>query len=251
MKEQEGFLARISQLLSRGIGRQQLSMFYGQGSADLRQEAWTRSVWKESQQNAALLRTPLQQLTYASIDIETTGFHPAHGDEIISIAAVRMFGSTVSETEQFFTYVRPTCNIPIHITELTGIREEDVVNAPELAKAFCELENFLNSSIIVGYYIGHELSFFNHFLWRAGRRRFDRRLLEMKKVAECLFPANSVHTMEEMLIEAGIMVEGRHDALCDARMTALLWGSFQSRLQEVKVETVEELYEYMARSSGH
>lgn len=85
MKESNGLFARISQMLARGIGKQHMGMFYGQGGADLRQEAWTRSLLQESQRHANLLQTPLRELVYTSVDIETTGFYPERGAEVISI----------------------------------------------------------------------------------------------------------------------------------------------------------------------
>jgi DNA polymerase-3 subunit epsilon len=246
MKQTSNLFARISQLLLRGVGKQQITMFYGQGERGLGQEAWTRSVLKESHRSQELLRTPLRILTYTSLDIETTGFHPEHGDEILSIGAVRMKGTELSDTDFFSTYVRPSCPIRPHITALTGITEEDVLDAPRLQDIYSAFATFLEDTILIGYYIGHEIKFFNHFLWRTYRQRFAYRTLDMKKVAECVYPSLSDYQLEHVLEVSGIAITRRHCALSDARMTGELWGKLQEQLEAKGVHTLEDLYAYLA-----
>jgi DNA polymerase-3 subunit epsilon len=246
MKDQRGIFSRISQLLSRGVGKQQIKMFYGQGGGDLRQEAWTRTILRESQRHDALLQTLLRELHYTSVDIETTGFHPEHGDAILSIGAIRVIGNEVAEEEMFSTYLHSAQSIPGHITALTGITDTMVVGAPLLKDVFASFELFLQNTIVIGYYLGHELKFFNHFLWRTARRRFTYRTLEMQKVAECLYPHLTGHRLEDMLKYAGISIDNRHNAESDARMTAKLWIFLQRELEDKGVKTLEDLYVYLA-----
>ncbi|WP_052520284.1 exonuclease domain-containing protein [Aneurinibacillus migulanus] len=245
MKESNGLFARISQMLARGIGKQHMGMFYGQGGADLRQEAWTRSLLQESQRHADLLQTPLRELVYTSVDIETTGFYPERGAEVISIAAIRMNGREIAHDDLFSVYVRPSGCIPDHITVLTGITENMVAEAPPLGEVFASFEAFLTNTIVIGYYIGHELKFFNHFLWRSSYRRFTHRTLEMKKVAECLYPQLTEHRMEDVLEWAGISIKNRHHAQSDVRMTAELWSVMQKSLEIHGVQTLADLYVYL------
>lgn len=70
--------------------------------------------------------------TFIVFDLETTGLNPA-SEEITEIAAVRVVDGAIQDA--FQTYVNPHKPIPEEITKLTGISDETVANAPELAEA--------------------------------------------------------------------------------------------------------------------
>ena len=68
--------------------------------------------------------------TYVSIDLETTGLDPHH-NEIIEVGAVKFQdGRTLAE---FQSLVKPRQAMPAAITELTGITDEDLADAPNFA----------------------------------------------------------------------------------------------------------------------
>ena len=64
--------------------------------------------------------------TYVSVDLETTGLDSSR-DAIIEIGAVRF--NQERALERFSTFVNPGRKIPPFITELTGIRDDDVATA--------------------------------------------------------------------------------------------------------------------------
>ena len=67
--------------------------------------------------------------TYVSIDLETTGLNPKR-DRIIEIGAIRVEQGQI--VEEFSTFVDPGRKLEERITELTGIRDEDLADAPQL-----------------------------------------------------------------------------------------------------------------------
>lgn len=73
--------------------------------------------------------------TFIVFDLETTGLNPA-SEEITEIAAVRVVEGEIRDS--FQTYVNPHKPIPAGITELTGISDETVADAPDLDKAVPE-----------------------------------------------------------------------------------------------------------------
>lgn len=93
---------------------------------------------------------------YVVIDIETTGLDAAY-DDIIELSAVR-FDNNI-ETARFSSLVYPGWNIPSYITDLTGITNEMLKNAPTIATILPDFLNFLGDSILVGHNINFDINF--------------------------------------------------------------------------------------------
>ena len=68
--------------------------------------------------------------TFCVTDIETTGQKP-EDSEIIEIATVKVQNGQIKE--EFCSYVKPLLPIPLYITQMTGIRNEDVKDAQRVA----------------------------------------------------------------------------------------------------------------------
>lgn len=62
----------------------------------------------------------LYKQVFSVIDTETTGLRPDAGDEVISIACVRVVGARI-QNEPFYTLVDPGCEVPELATTITGI----------------------------------------------------------------------------------------------------------------------------------
>ncbi len=70
------------------------------------QMAFIRSMIRE-QERSSLYEIQLDTLDVAVFDLETTGFSPYNGDEILSFGAVAAVGWQVQEQETFYTLVNP------------------------------------------------------------------------------------------------------------------------------------------------
>ncbi len=103
--------------------------------------------------------------TFVCFDIETTGFS-AVKDKITEIGAVKIQNGTVVDT--FSTFVDPERHIPTKITELTGITDAMVANAPkdeEAVKAFLE---FTDGAVVVAHNAQFDTSFISHVCSKMG-----------------------------------------------------------------------------------
>jgi len=70
------------------------------------------------------------------LDFETTGLSN-NTDEIIQVAAVRY--ENFEEKEKFVTFVKPTKSIPYNATEINGISNDDVKDAPIIKEILPQL----------------------------------------------------------------------------------------------------------------
>jgi len=95
-----------------------------------------------------------------SLDIETTGLDPKN-DSVIEIGAVKFNENRV--LDEFSTLVNPRKPINSFITNLTGITNAMVMNAPLLADIYPELETFIGDYPILGQNVGFDISFFQRY----------------------------------------------------------------------------------------
>jgi len=83
-------------------------------------------------------------------DLETTGLSPS-AHEIIQIAGVRMRGGHILEEESFSTFVKPSSSIPWIITDITGITNKQVQNAPSAADALVNFSRFVGDATLIAH----------------------------------------------------------------------------------------------------
>jgi DNA polymerase III subunit epsilon len=237
MYGQHSFWQRAFRFLSLGIPREASSAFVD-GEHSLQQEMWIRALRKEQQKQIDMTKS-LDEVAFIIIDMETTGFLPQHGDEILAMAAAKTVRGTVKAT--YYTLVCPEKAIPPHISALTGIDAEDVQHAPCLREALRSFLSFIHRGVMIGYHIGHDLSFLNHFLWTYYRTKWIGRFLDMRPIAEmvqrCPFP-----TLDAALQYYGISCEKRHTADGDVRAMAELWARLLEELKRRNIETLYDLY---------
>lgn len=94
--------------------------------------------------------------TFIALDTETTGLQ-AHSNRIIEIAAIRYQNGV--EVDRFEQLIHPGRGIPEEITRLTGISDDDVIDAPTFRDCMTEFLHFLGNSPIVGYNVNFDIGF--------------------------------------------------------------------------------------------
>ena len=124
----------------------------------------------------------MAERVYVALDLETTGLS-ATDDAIIEIGAVRFQGDHV--IDRFETLVNPRRRIPAFITQMTGISNEDVADAPALAAVAPELLAFVGSDVAA--VMAHNANFDIGFL-RAAGIQFHRPVYDTLELAGILAP---------------------------------------------------------------
>jgi DNA polymerase-3 subunit epsilon len=109
------------------------------------------------------LGLPLSEVTFACVDLETTGGAPPES-RITEIGAVKHRGGERLGT--FHTLVDPGVPIPPFITHLTGIDDLTVRQAPPVEEALPSLVEFLRGTVFVAHNASFDFRFLNHDLDR-------------------------------------------------------------------------------------
>jgi len=102
---------------------------------------------------------------YVMFDLETTGTSYI-SDSIIEISAVKVVQAQVTDT--FSTLVNPQRAIPYHATQIHGITDEMVADAPLLADALPDFLEFAGDFTWVGHNVMFDYSFVKQ--WEANHR---------------------------------------------------------------------------------
>ena len=146
-----------------------------------------------------------------ALDIETTGLDPST-DAILEIGVARFNGRRVEA--EFSTLINPRRPIPPFITQLTGITNEMVRNAPPLQAVLGQVADFVGDSPVLGHNVRFDLS----FLQRAGILALNESI-DTYELAAVLLPTATRYNLGMLAQSLGILLPATHRALDDARVT--------------------------------
>ena len=192
------------------------------------------------------LGTPLHDVTFCVVDLETTGSSPTDAG-ITEVGAVRVRAGEV--LGEFQTLVNPEQQVPGFITVLTGITQGMVSSAPPIASVLPAFLAFAEGSVLVA----HNAPFDVGFLKRAAAdhgtpwpsfavldtARLARQVLTRDETPNC-----KLETLARLFRSA---VAPNHRALTDARATVDVLHALIGRLGNLGVHSLEELSAYSSR----
>lgn len=185
------------------------------------------------------LGTPLADVTFCVLDLETTGGAPA-SDRITEIGAVKVRGGECLGT--FQTMVNPGRAVPPLVTVLTGISDAMVAKAPRVEAVLPSLLEFLGGSVIVGHNVGFDVGFLDAALGHAGREPLPRTIVDTCALARRLVrdevPNCKLGTLAERL---RLDHRPTHRALDDALATADLLHLLIERASAYGVTGLDDL----------
>ncbi|PWK13360.1 exonuclease domain-containing protein [Tumebacillus permanentifrigoris] len=235
-----GFFRRYIQTPLQGL-------FASTSQGEMHSEALLRHTMREARKKVAW-ETPLRDVRFVVIDTETTGFQPGD-DALLSVGAVEVLGSTIQE-RTLHSLVRPDPmqSIPQAVVELTGIRDEDVQNAPPLRDVMLLFLQFVHDAVLVAHHAGHDLRFLNAGLKKTYKAHLPHRVLDTVDVARWLHPDLPSYALDDLLTLYNIPVRGRHTADGDAQMTAELWHCLIEQALAREVSTLGEFIEQVVLS---
>ncbi len=176
-----------------------------------------RSVGFEADICRVTYRTDPDQ-TYVVVDVETTGGRPPN-DRVTEIGAVKIrHGEIIGE---WSSLINPEKRIPHFITQLTGISNDMVREAPTFAEIADDFAVFMEGAIFVAHNAG-----FDHGFIASEFRRLERRFRHPKlcTVASMrkYYPGYASYGLANLCREFDIELVNHHRALADARAAAAL-----------------------------
>lgn len=159
-------------------------------------------------------------IDFIVLDFETTGLSPIV-DEIIQIGALLYIdGKPVKRFEQ---NINPNREIPEKIIRLTGIRQEDVENAPLIPDVLPRLLEFIKHYPIIAHHAPFDLNVLNINLERHGFSPISNTIIDTLQLAKIYAPFNvKNYRLETLKKEMKINLDS-HRAINDCYVTGELY----------------------------
>lgn len=189
------------------------------------------------------LGTPLSEVTFVVVDLETTGGRKS-ARHITEIGAVKVRGG--EELGHFSTLVRPGAAIPAHITRLTGISNVMVASAPPLEEvfaAFLEFAGFDRGHVLVAHNAGFDVGFLKAAAMELGYPWPQPRIVDTLHVARRVVARQETpdYRLGSLAHALGAAATPNHRALDDARATVDVLHALLERLGSLGVTHAEDL----------
>lgn len=249
MTSAPGLAARMAERLQQGsahtldLAREVLGLSGHPGAAsaavfallgnDARFAVDAAGVWTLNRTDAGV---PLADLSYAVVDVETTGGGVHRGHRITEIAIVTVEEGRV--VDDWTTLVNPGRSIQPVVTALTGITPEMVASAPFFEHVAPDVSARLEGRVFVAHNVGFDRAFVRHELIEAEGEAPSFTSLCTVQLARTLLPALKRRNLDALARHYDVPIEGRHRAWGDARATALI---LLRLLEEADVQGVRDL----------
>jgi DNA polymerase-3 subunit epsilon len=160
----------------------------------------------------------LAGLSFAVVDLETTGSRYYSGDRITEVAAVIVRYGKIDQV--FESLVNPERPIPPFVSRLTNITWKMVKNAPRFHEIEPELLNVISGHVFAAHNSNFDWRFLSAEVRRASGRELIGRRVCTVRLARKLLPQLPRRSLDYVAAYYGVEIVGRHRAGGDAIATA-------------------------------
>jgi DNA polymerase-3 subunit epsilon len=187
-----------------------------------------------------LLQAELSDLEYVVFDTETTGLQLSRGDKVISISGVRIRRGRIQEADIFHTLVNPGRPIPAESTQIHGIGDRMVADAPSMNEVYPQFMEYVGDSILVAHNAAFDKKCLDMAAAEAGLPQIDNPYLDTLFLSYGVHAGTKGHSLDAMAERMGITIMGRHTSLGDARATAHVFLGLLALLPGREVRTLAD-----------
>ena len=184
----------------------------------------------------------LSDLTFVVFDTETTGLDPTGGDEIISIAGVRVHEGKINNEEIFDELVNPQRSIPLLSLKIHEIYPEMLDNKLTIDKVLPLFHEFADNTILVAHNAAFDMRFLQLKEEETGIK-FNNPVLDTLLLSAVCHPKQEIHNLEDIAEKCGVEIIGRHTALGDSLVTAEVFLKLIPILKAMGIKTLGEARE--------
>lgn len=153
---------------------------------------------------------------YIVFDIETTGLDSSY-DEVIEIGAIKVKDNKI--VSKFNSLVKPRNEIDEYITELTGITNEMVKDAPTIEEILPDFMNYIGNDILIGHNVNFDINFIYDNLYRNKFDVLTNDFIDTMRISKKLLPDLPHHRLIDLARYFEIDTTNNHRSLKDCEIT--------------------------------
>lgn len=169
---------------------------------------------------------------YVVFDLETTGIS-CYTDQVVEISAIKV--EKGQAVEEFTSLVNPQCPISYGASQVNGITDEMVKDAPTFDVVLAGFLDFAGNHVLVGHNIH---TFDMKFIYRDCERYFGKvpvnDYVDTLSLARICLPALGHHKLTDLSEHYGISTAGAHRALNDCRMNQMIYERLGAEMEKRK-----------------
>jgi len=172
-------------------------------------------------------RVSLEDSNFSILDTETTGLHVENGDQIISVASLRVSNLKINKDNILNELVNPQMKIPEASIKIHNITDDQVQSKPTIVEISDKILKFIKKSILVGHNINFDINFLKQNSKSSGLA--DRmkviKAIDTIYLTASLFPDLKNYELTNLcnFFEIKTDDQTRHSALGDCIITARLF----------------------------
>ena len=172
---------------------------------------------------------------FVVFDIETTGLDSTF-DEIIEIGAIKVCNNRI--IEEFNSLIKPNKEIDEYITELTGITNDMLCEAPQIQEVLPKFMKFIGNSFLVGHNVNFDINFVYDNLYRNGFDVLKNDFIDTMRIGRNLLPELKHHRLIDLAEHFNIDSSNNHRSLRDCEITLNIYNS-EKELAKEKYGSIE------------
>jgi len=176
-----------------------------------------------------LFQKDIDDVAFTVLDVETTGLDPRY-EKVIEFAGYRIERGEI--VDSFISFLNPERRLDPYIVSFTGIRDEDLEDAPLFEDVASKVMDLLTDSVIVGHNIQFDVKFLEAEFLNAGYESFKPVTFCTLRGAKRLYPQLKSKRLEMVRDHLNIPPGVTHRAYSDAKATAEIFLKMAEKLRK-------------------
>src|SRR5574340_131025 len=202
----------------------------------------------------------LENAGYVVVDTELTGLNEKK-DSIVSIGAVKMSGGRIDLSDAFYRLMNPETRLTAESIIIHEITPDEVIEKPDIRTVLSEFLSFCGNDIIVGFCVNIDMEFFNREAKRILGHKIQNPVIDIFPLFEWVRSTRGArgemeinmplhYKLYDIAKHYGIEVNGAHNAMIDAFITAQIFQRFIPMLLEAGLRSVGDVLRLSNKLKG-